>query len=254
MLKIVENLVTADRYPLKCPHALDDVRLICVHNTANDANALDEVNYMRRNALYTSYHYAVDETQAVQGVPLDRNTWHAGDGANGYANRHAISVEICHSKSGGEKFAEAERNAAELIADLLYRYGLSVSDVRRHCEFAATSCPARTNAKGWARFLDLIKSYKKKGFDMEKLREIAQMIETLAGDLIAEIDRIESETPETETEGKGVDTGKTIEAVAREVIAGDWSNGKERREKLTAAGYDPDEVQNAVNKILYGGI
>ncbi|MBQ1535824.1 MAG: 1,4-beta-N-acetylmuramidase, partial [Ruminococcus sp.] len=45
---------------------------------------------------------------------------------------------------------------------------------------------------------------------------------------------------------------KTVEQIARDVIAGDWGAGEERRKRLTAAGYDYDAVQNKVNEILYG--
>lgn len=45
---------------------------------------------------------------------------------------------------------------------------------------------------------------------------------------------------------------KTVEEVAREVIKGLWGNGETRRKKLKAAGYDPDEVQRMVNKLLKG--
>ncbi|MBP3704539.1 MAG: 1,4-beta-N-acetylmuramidase, partial [Clostridia bacterium] len=31
---------------------------------------------------------------------------------------------------------------------------------------------------------------------------------------------------------------------------GDWGNGISRRKRLKAAGYDPDEVQKIVNKLL----
>ena len=41
-----------------------------------------------------------------------------------------------------------------------------------------------------------------------------------------------------------------IEEIAREVIAGKWSSGAERVEKLKAAGYDPDAVQKCVNQLL----
>ncbi len=47
-------------------------------------------------------------------------------------------------------------------------------------------------------------------------------------------------------------TKKTVEEVAREVIKGLWGNGEERKKKLKAAGYDPAEVQKAVNKLLNG--
>lgn len=38
--------------------------------------------------------------------------------------------------------------------------------------------------------------------------------------------------------------------IAREVIAGQWGNGQDRVNKLTAAGYDAGTIQNEVNKIL----
>ena len=45
-------------------------------------------------------------------------------------------------------------------------------------------------------------------------------------------------------------TKKSIDAIAREVIRGDWGNGDERRHKLTAAGYDYSAVQKRVNELL----
>ena len=43
---------------------------------------------------------------------------------------------------------------------------------------------------------------------------------------------------------------KTMDAVAYEVIQGDWGNGEERKKRLEAAGYDYDAVQQRVNEIL----
>ena len=43
---------------------------------------------------------------------------------------------------------------------------------------------------------------------------------------------------------------KTTDTLAYEVIQGDWGNGEERKERLEAAGYDYDEVQQRVNEIL----
>lgn len=42
----------------------------------------------------------------------------------------------------------------------------------------------------------------------------------------------------------------TIERIAKEVIAGKWGTGATRKQKLTAAGYNYNEVQAAVNKIM----
>ena len=43
---------------------------------------------------------------------------------------------------------------------------------------------------------------------------------------------------------------KSIDEIAREVILGRWGNGKERKNRLTAAGYDYDAVQKRVNEIM----
>ena len=43
---------------------------------------------------------------------------------------------------------------------------------------------------------------------------------------------------------------KSIDKIAREVIAGKWGNGAERRCKLESAGYDYAAVQKKVNELL----
>ena len=45
---------------------------------------------------------------------------------------------------------------------------------------------------------------------------------------------------------------KSVDEVAREVIRGEWGNGSDRRQRLEAAGYDYDAVQDRVNAILPG--
>ena len=45
-------------------------------------------------------------------------------------------------------------------------------------------------------------------------------------------------------------TTKSIDTIAREVIAGKWGNGATRKKKLQAAGYDYNAVQKRVNELL----
>lgn len=45
---------------------------------------------------------------------------------------------------------------------------------------------------------------------------------------------------------------KSVDELAREVIRGDWGNGQDRKDRLTAAGYSYSEVQGRVNEILRG--
>lgn len=46
--------------------------------------------------------------------------------------------------------------------------------------------------------------------------------------------------------------GKSIDAVAREVISGLWGNGDARSKALKNAGYDPAVIQRKVNELLNG--
>ena len=48
----------------------------------------------------------------------------------------------------------------------------------------------------------------------------------------------------------GSSSKKSIDTLAKEVIAGKWGNGEERKQKLTAAGYDYNAVQKRVNEML----
>lgn len=49
-------------------------------------------------------------------------------------------------------------------------------------------------------------------------------------------------------QGAGVDCD--VDALALQVIRGDWDNGQARYDKLTAAGYDYDKIQRRVNEML----
>ncbi len=135
-----------------------NAEFIVVHNTANDASAANEVAYMISNNNKVSFHYAVDDKQIVQGIPENRNAWHAGDGGSGKGNRKGLSIEICYSKSGGNKFIEAEKLAAKFIAFKLKEKGWDISKVMKHQDFSKKYCPHRTLDMGWQRFLNMVKT------------------------------------------------------------------------------------------------
>lgn len=69
-------------------------------------------------------------------------------------------------------------------------------------------------------------------------------------------DEVDREVPVTEYVETDPDSmthsREDIEAVAREVLAGHWSRGHRRRQRLEAAGFNADEVNAAVNNILKG--
>ena len=154
-LKVRKILPPTNKYDIKCPYPMDPT-YITVHNTANQASAINEISYMHNNSNEVSFHYAVDDIEAIQGLPLNRNGWHSGDGSQGTGNRKSIAVEICYSQYGGEKFDKAERNAAKLIALLMEKFNIPIDRVRKHQDWSGKYCPHRTLDAGWDRFVDMI--------------------------------------------------------------------------------------------------
>ena len=152
-----QNMVDISKYELKCPNAMS-AEGICIHNTANDAPATNEISFMIGNDSSTSFHVAVDDKEVIQAVPFDRNCWASGDGISGNGNRKHIHIEICYSISGGTKFTEAENNAAAYTAKLLKERGWDVSKVKKHQDFAAKYCPHRTLDLGWQRFINMVQT------------------------------------------------------------------------------------------------
>lgn len=275
-----------DKYGIKCPYSMTP-QYITIHNTANDASAMNEISYMLRNNNEVSYHYAVDETRAVQGIALNRNAWHAGDGGNGTGNRKSIGIEICYSKSGGAKFDAAEKNAAILTAKLLKQYGWGIEKVKRHKDWSGKYCPHRTIDKGWDRFLKMVlaelngapsakpqtTTLKFKIGDKVMIsgplyvNSNATSAKSSTKNKITTITRVaigakhpynttgdlgwmdESSISKVEMAAPAAPVKKSNEEIAKEVLAGKWGNGAARKDALTKAGYNYSDIQDLVNQM-----
>ncbi|EEM46738.1 N-acetylmuramoyl-L-alanine amidase [Bacillus thuringiensis serovar pakistani str. T13001] len=113
---------------------------------------------MIRNDKQVSFHIAVDDKEAVQGIPLERNAWHCGDGG-GNGNRKSIGVEICYSLNGGNLYYKAEGNAAIVVAQLMKQYNIPISKVRTHQSWSGKYCPHRMLAEGrWNSFIERVQN------------------------------------------------------------------------------------------------
>ncbi|PEF18825.1 peptidoglycan recognition protein family protein [Bacillus cereus] len=156
-MEIRKKLVDASKYGTKCPYTMNP-EFITVHNTYNDATAENEVSYMIRNDNQVSFHIAVDDKEAVQGIPLERNAWHCGDGG-GNGNRKSIGVEICYSLSGGDRYYKAEDNAAIVVAQLMKQYNIPISKVRTHQSWSGKYCPHRMlDEVRWNSFIERVQN------------------------------------------------------------------------------------------------
>lgn len=138
---LVEDFINPSLYELKAPYHMEAEGIV-IHNTWNDASAKAERNYMINNTEPTGFHIVVDDKEALQLIPFDRNAYHCG---NGYGNRNYLGLEICYSKSGGEKFEKAEDNAIKIVANILLENNWDTDNVKFHKDFASKNCPNLTD-------------------------------------------------------------------------------------------------------------
>ncbi len=194
------------------------IKYIVVHYTGNDGDT-DENNgkYFKTNIVQASAHYFVDDDSITQSVPDNHIAWHCGAKKYKHAycrNANSIGVELCDDVRNGVVYPSEKtiENALELVEHLMQKYSIPKANVIRHYDVSGKLCPAY-----WCGTKD--KDTKWKTAFWSRL-------------------------------GASSVTKKTTQQIAREVIQGKWGNGSERKKKLTAAGYDYNEVQSIVNKIL----
>jgi hypothetical protein len=86
-----------------------------------------------------------------------------------------------------------------------------------------------------------------------KIQVGAYSVKANADAMAAKLKAAGFETYITTEKGEAVSTStatKSIEEIAKEVIAGKWGNGDARKTALEKAGYDYSEVQAKVNALL----
>ena len=146
------------KYMTKCPDIVE-MEGITMHNTYNDASAMAEASYMIGRPEKVSFHVVIDNYRVVECLSFNRSCFAAGDGRKGFGNAKTINIEICYSKSGGERFEQAERLAAEYVAYLLKQHSWGIERVGTHQMRSGKYCPHRTLDLGWQRFLNMVQAY-----------------------------------------------------------------------------------------------
>ena len=158
-----------------------DWQYVTIHNTANRMPAKNEVSYVHSKQGEVTYHFAIDDKECIQLLPLNKSAWHAGDG-RGNGNTKSVAIEICYSLDKGDKrYPIAEDNASHKAAELLYSKGFGVDRLKKHQDWSGKYCPHRMlDNNGWGTFkkkvqgyLDELNSFSKEDF-INKISPLAQ--------------------------------------------------------------------------------
>ena len=226
-------------------------------------------------------HYYVDNTCAWQNLPHSLSGWHAADGS-GNGNRRTIAIECIMSSAYNSVDKKSEDNCARLAAALLKKYNLGIDHLYTHTHWLnvrdgkSGSVDYLNTAKNsykmcplyilphWTAFKAKVQSYLNSGSTPATPAPATTQLYRVrkswpdAKSQIGAFSSLENAKKSCKagyavfnSSGKQVyPAKKSVDEVAREVIQGKWGNGSERKNRLTAAGYNYNEVQKKVNSIL----
>ncbi len=196
-------------------------------------------------------------------------------------DNQAITVEVSNCEYGGDwKISDAAWNSlVKLAVDVCRRYGFRLvydgtpnGSLTRHNMFANTSCPGKYLQSRFQELADTVNAQ----LDGESTPtpaptpSVSKSNEELANEVIAgkwgngddrknrltsagyNYSAVQSIVNQKLSGGSSTPkpTLKSNETIAQEVINGTWGNGADRKNRLTAAGYDYSTIQDIVNKKL----
>lgn len=213
------NLVNYTKLSPNCTKPRKNkIEKITIHHMAGNLSVESCGNVFANKSRKASANYGIDSDGRV-GLYVDEanRSWCSSNAAN---DNKAVTIEVANDEIGGNWHVsdKALNKLIELCVDICKRNniekliytGNKSGNLTEHNYFVATTCPG---------------SYLK-----SKLPYIAD---------------------EVNKHLSGVNNvGKSVDEIAKEVLAGKWGNGDERKNKLKAAGYDYAAVQAKVNELL----
>ena len=250
-----------------------NIEMIAIHHMAGILTAKQCGGIFQNGNRKASSNYGIGKDAEVGLYVDEANTSYCN--SNWDSNCKSVTIETSNCEIGGDyPVSEAVLNKLiQLVADIAKRNNLGKlvkgKNVVWHRMYAATTCPGnyllnkmdyiveeankinnQTNstpetsnkksneeianeviAGKWGNGAERKTALTNAGYDFSAIQEIVN--QKLAG-----------KTAESKPALKSVDE------VAKEVIAGKWGNGQDRFNKLNAAGHDSNAVQNRVNEIL----
>ena len=160
MVKYIKNHIPIKKH--QRPGTKSKKNSITIHSTRNTAPAINERNNLARkdNTRTASFHIAVDHNQAIECIPLDEISYHAG---NREGNNTSISIEMCEIPGKLDLVIE---NTIEVTKKIMAEYNIPADKVVRHFDWPQKNtswrkpCPyilSHNNWQGWKDFKEKLK-------------------------------------------------------------------------------------------------
>lgn len=194
-------------------HAIDK---ITIHHMAGDLSVETCGNLFANSSYEASSNYGIGSDGRV-GLYVDEGdrAWASASPSN---DNRAVNIEVANCATGGDwpVSSAAYNKLIDLCVDICQRNGIKALNYTGDTDGNLTEHRMFVATACPGPYLH------------ERMGRIA-----------AEVNSRLSAQP-----------AKSVDEVAREVIRGEWGNGSDRRQRLEAAGYDYDAVQDRVNELL----
>lgn len=226
----------------------------------------------------------------VQTMPWDFKPWGCGSGKNGSCNNGWIQFEICEDGlTDPVYFKNVYKEACEITAYLCKMFGIDPNGcvTMNGVKVPTILCHEDSNKLGFGNnHGDVNHWFPKHGKSMSTVRaDVAELLKGSENKSSAPVETDEKSVSETlyrvqvgafsekpnadamvaKLKASGFDAyiikvdtvaldtpqKKSVTEIAREVWAGKWGNGIERKNRLTAAGYDYTAVQKKIEELYY---
>jgi len=134
-------------------------KYIVVHETDNERSGADADAHARLqyngNSRLASWHWTVDDKEAVQSLEHHWSCWAAGSDKG---NKEGIQIEICVNSDGN--YLKALKNAAELVAKIMKEENIQIQNIVQHNYFSGKNCPRnmRVGKVSWTQFISMVKA------------------------------------------------------------------------------------------------
>lgn len=251
---------------------------ITIHHMAGNISVETCGAVFAPSSREASSNYGVDSNGRVGMYVEEKNrSWCSSSSAN---DNRAITIEVANDEIGGNWHVsdKALAKTIELCVDICKRNGIArlnyTGDTRgnltKHCWFANTNCPGPYLGSQFPYIASEVNkrlagggtSTQSNNSSLYRVRKSWSDAKSQKGAFRSLDNAKKCADANTgysvyDSNGRVVypianTPSKSVDTLAREVIAGNWGNGSDRVNRLTSAGYNYDAVQDRVNEILSG--
>lgn len=252
---------------------------IAIHHTAGAVSAGTIGQIFKPTSRQASCNYGIgNDNKIVLCVDESNRSWCT---SSSWCDNRAITIEVANSSNGGN-WPVSDRVLAtliDLVTDICKRNGIKNCTytggkdgvLQKHEWYANTNCPGPYLGSKFSYIASEVNKRLHGGSTSPSVTQSSSLYRVRKSWSDAKSQKGAFRNLENARKCANANPGysvydangnsvypvasvpsKSVDTLAREVIAGNWGNGQERVKRLTSAGYNYNAVQNRVNEILSG--